>query len=71
MARIKIKHSVLEAMGFRRRDLGEGMYDLVMDIHKGWQLQYWNGHLELVHGGTAVPIPCRGEEHLRTLIQAF
>lgn len=69
MARIKIKHCVLEAMGFRMVELGDGMSYHSLNLGNGLSVDYTDGVVELVHNGTAVPLNCRSESQIRTLIQ--
>lgn len=71
MARIKIKERVLEALGFARIELEEGMYYHALELHRGWVIEYTDGIVELVHDGYAVPMRCRGVEHLKTLIEVL
>lgn len=71
MARTNFKAGVLEAMGFRRRNLGEGQQDYVLQLRGGWSVEYQNGSIELVHDGNSVPLNCRGEAHLRDLIRVL
>lgn len=71
MARIKINERVLEALGFARIELEEGMYYHALELHRGWVIEYTDGVVELVHDGYAVPLRCRGVEHLRQIIQVL
>jgi len=58
-------------MGFKRRDLGDGYYDMVRPLPKGYALEYVEGVLELAHGGYAVPLRCRSRKHLEMLIKVL
>lgn len=69
MARIKINERVLEALGFARIELEEGMYYHALELHRGWVIEYTDGVVELVHDGYAVPLRCRSEKHLKNLIE--
>lgn len=69
MARIKIKERVLEALGFARVELDEGMHYHVLKLTGGYSVEYTDGVVELVHDGYAVPLNCRSEKHLKTLIE--
>lgn len=71
MARIRINERVLEALGFIRRELDGGVYDYVINLHRGWSIEYSDGLVELVHDGEAVPLRCRGVEHLELLIKVL
>lgn len=71
MARIKIKERVLEALGFARVEPEDGMHYYVLSLHRGWTIEYTDGIVELVHEGYAVPLNCRGEKHLRQIIQVL
>lgn len=67
----KINTKVLGALGFKRRELDEGLFYYVLTLHMGWQIEYTDGLFELVHDGIAVPLRCRGEEHLKLLIEVL
>lgn len=58
-------------MGFKRRDLGDGFYDMVKPLPKGYALEYAEGVLELTHGGYAVPLRCDSRKHLESIIKVL
>lgn len=64
-----INEKVLRALGFKRRELDEGLFYYRLTLHRGWHIEYTDGLFELVHDGYAVPLRCRGEEHLKLLIE--
>lgn len=70
MARIKIKERVLEALGFARVELEDGVYFHALELAGGYHMIYYtDGIVELMHKGYSVPLNCRSEKHLKTLIE--
>lgn len=66
----KISTRVLRAMGFTPDAEIPGLFTLV--LASGWSIEYAHDMgLEIAHGGHAVPMRCRGKEHLELLIKTL
>lgn len=71
MTGLKLSERALESMGFKRRDLGEGFYDMVKPVYKGMEIWYSDGIFELASHGQTVPLRCRSKQHLELIIKVL
>lgn len=61
----------LQALGFHRRDLGEGLHDYVLPLYSDWSIEVTGNLVELVYKGNACTLRCDNEQKLEQLMQVL
>jgi|GEM_PF-5770451 hypothetical protein len=68
MGKLSIKENDLESLGFQRRDLGDGVFDLIKQLKNGLEIWWSDGVFEFAHEGESIPLTCKSKEHLEQII---